>query len=127
MSLDDLFVKYRKLAIAYGQASEACVASRTNKALDALMELRGELRRARAEHEQEVHQRLLQLLDDDDLFVRLSAGTDALRISPGDAERILEAIAERPRGMASHEATVVLRLWREGKFTVPWWDEESDA
>lgn len=120
---DILEIRYRKWAIAYGRANEACVASRTNKALDALMEVRAALRRASADHEHEIRDRLLELLGDDDLFVRLSAGIDALRFSPDDAVAVLEAIAQRPTGMVSHEAAMVLKLWRKGEFTVPWWDE----
>ena len=71
----------------------------------------------------QVQGRILELLDDQNLFVRLLAGIDALRLSPRDGERVLSDIAARPRGMASLEAKMSLELWRTGEFTISWWDD----
>ncbi|MDH5642183.1 MAG: DUF2019 domain-containing protein [Nitrospira sp.] len=120
MTPDELIQAYRQLALIYGEATEEGDYKRGNKAQEDLLEIRRELRRPEHEHSREL---LLRLLDDESLFVRLSAAIDALELAPKDGERVLAVIATGPPGMVRHEAEMTLNLWRSGEFVVPWWEE----
>lgn len=119
MTLEELISAYREQAIIAGEASEVGDHKRYNRAKDELMRIRGQLREAGPEHVR----RILALLDDENLFVRLAAGIDALALSPPDGERVLTAIAREPLGVAGLDAEMSLKLWRAGEFTVSWWKE----
>jgi hypothetical protein len=116
---DALVEEYRQFALAYGAAMEAGRHRRANRAFDKLLRIRRALRQAGPEHAR----KLLRLLNDDSVYVRLSVATDAIELSPQDAERVLTNIAQEAQGMIGFEAEMTLKYWKKGEFTVPWWDD----
>ena len=119
MTLQAIITAYREQALRYGEAAERGDARKGNRAQERLLKIRREIR----ERGTEYVQALLRLLDDESVFVRLSAAIDALEFSPEDGQRVLEEITKGPRGMINHEARMTLKLWRSGEFTVPWWQK----
>ncbi|WP_428265651.1 DUF2019 domain-containing protein [Haliangium sp.] len=118
MTPDELIEAYRQQAIIWGESSESGDWRRGNAAQAALTEIRDALKQSGPES----RRKLLALLDDENLFVRLHAGVDALALSPEDGERVLSEIAQGPRSMTRFEAEMSLELWRSGKFEVTWWN-----
>ena len=118
---DDLIAAYRETAIVIGEADEVGDYRTANRASDRLQGIRRTIRRSVPDY----RARVLALLDDDNLFVRLQAGIDALGLDPSRGEPVLATIAKRPRGMAAIEAKMSLTQWRKGEFVVSWWDETN--
>ena len=105
---------YRQAAIAHGDASLAGNAKLANHAYDELAHIRRTLRR-------DGHaDRILTLLDDKSIYVRLWAAVDALELSPDAGVRVLRELANGPICPARGSAESLLEQWEAGTFVMPW-------
>lgn len=105
---------YRQAAIAHGEASAEGLSTRANRAYDKLARIRRALR------EEGTADRILTLLDDESVFVRLWAAVDALEISPDAGVRVLREISKGPISPTRGSAQSLLEQWDAGTFVMPW-------
>ncbi len=112
----DLLAKYRQAAAAHGEASAEGDARRANRAYDELARIRRELRKAGPAQARKI----LTLLDDECVHVRLWAAVDALELSPNDGVRVLRTIAAEPISLTQGSAETLLEQWESNTFEMPW-------
>ena len=119
MTGDDLLREYERLAIAYGEAGEACDPEASNRYHDQLANVRRTLR------DQNQGSRILELLDNPSKHVRLWAGFDALYFSPEEGVRVLRELEKGPRGEVRFNAWATLDGWEKGDLVLwPWEGDE---
>lgn len=119
MTADELLQEYRRLAIAYGEAREACNPTASNAFFDQLKAVQMALLKLGQER------RILELLDDPSEHVRLWAGFDALYFSPEDGLRVLCELEKGPRGNVRFNAWSILQEWEHGELVLlPWVDSK---
>src|SRR3954470_19056555 len=112
MPSEELLVQYAEASKSLGRARLAGDVSGANDRAAAVWEISRELRR-RGDQKS-----LLVLLRDDDPWVRLSAGTDALSIAPAEGEAVLTELVG-VLGDTALGPKVMLDLWREGRLPTP--------
>ena len=118
MTADELLEKYRRLAIAYGEAGEACDPTARNAAFDQLESVQMALLELGEER------RILELLDDSSEHVRLWAGFDALYFSPEDGLRVMRELEQAPSVEVSFDAWSTLQEWERGDLVLMPWENE---
>lgn len=119
MTADELLQEYRRLAIAYGEAGDACDPEASNAIFDQLAPVQMALRNLGQER------RILELLNDPSEHVRLWAGFDALYFSPEDGVRVLRELEQGPRGEVRFNAWATLNEWEKGELVLlPWENDE---
>ena len=110
--LDSLVARYKDAAKRHGLAKTSRAA---NKAAEEVASIHRELRqRGLAALE-----RLLPLLQDQDVSVRGWAAAHALQFAPQQATAVLEELAAGPASPIRVDALMTLREWRAGRLQFP--------
>lgn len=103
---------YRVAAASHGAATSRGRHRVANRCADELILLSRELRNRGVEG----HKALQQLLDDEDLSVRVWAAAHSLPFAHDLAEKILEKVAAGPPSPVRLTAEMTLAEWRAGKL-----------
>lgn len=115
-SSDKLLARYRELAVRRGKY-QLIDSRKANRAFDQLKDVVAALHQAGPEH----FARILTLLDDDDINVRLSAAYEALSIEPEKGLRVFREIAAGPKSVHRMDAEQTLDMWHAGTLPLQWW------
>ena len=113
-SIGDLIANYRRHAAEHGAATEAGDHKEGNAHHDRLIEVVGALRRRGAEGDHA----LLDLLSDENPWVRIWAATHSLTIDEAQAHRTLDSLSTEP-GIIGFDAQMVLTEWEKGSLRIP--------
>jgi hypothetical protein len=102
--------EYLTAAIKFGETQTGRDFEAGNEFADALQRLGRVLRRSPSGQDA-----LMKMLADQNVFVRLWAGGDALAFAPEMAVPVLEAIAAQ-KGLTATDARMTLSEWRAGRL-----------
>jgi len=114
LGIDELVEIYKNAASAHRRASDVGDFRKGNKEFDVVAAVYRELRK-RGESAQRA---LLPLLEDEDLGVKVSVAARAMEFAPELGQPILEMLS-RERGTVGLNASMVLKVWREGTLRFP--------
>lgn len=111
LKIDELLNKYICAAVEYGQAMKNHNSAIANQKYDTINKIYKDLMNLG----QEGKQALINLMDHQEPYVRLSAGTQSLNFAEDKAKKVLmELKAEgRPIGF---DAGMVLKEWKKGNL-----------
>ncbi|WP_394841148.1 DUF2019 domain-containing protein [Pendulispora brunnea] len=109
-TIEELLIRYQEAASKHGTATRSGASEEANEAHDLIAATYAEIRR-RGEQ-----RKLLPLLTDSDVGIRLWAAAHALEFAPEDGERVLQAIETGQHRLLSFSAKVTLQEWRAGRL-----------
>jgi hypothetical protein len=113
--LDEIVSRYIEAAAAHGEATERGDSEAANKSADQVASAYKILR----EHGQKAQHKLLPLLNDPNMGVRLWAGSHALDFAPAEGERVLLSLQNQQSSLLGFSASMTLAQWRQGKLKFP--------
>ncbi|MEA2834429.1 MAG: hypothetical protein QOG66_2631 [Methylobacteriaceae bacterium] len=112
LSAEQLVQKFEAAAREHGDAILHFENIRANRILGEMQLVEAELMRRKGDQ----RRRLLELFDDTNAFVRLSAAKATLAVAPSIARRALEAIAESKDYPANADARMAIRMLDRGVY-----------
>jgi Domain of unknown function (DUF2019) len=112
LSAEQLVQKFEAAAREHGDAILHFENTKANRIFGEMQLIEAELMHRRGDQ----RRRLVELFDDTNAFVRLSAAKATLAITPGIARRALEVIAESKDYPANADARMAIRMLDRGVY-----------